>query len=83
MAMTSLPLSVKLDLDLVKALKQLCEEYPKQLILTTSLGIDYQALTDLITINNGRRTPKSRSFVVGKLISRVRTTQRLTRATLT
>ena len=83
MAMTSLPLSVKLDLDPVKALKQLCEEYPEQVVFTTSLGLEYQALTDLIARNNGRRTPKSKSFVVVKLISRVWTTQRLTRANLT
>ncbi len=81
--MTSLPLSVKLDLDPVKALKQLCEKYPEQVVFTTSLGIEDQVLTDLIARNNGRRTPQSRSLVVGKLISRVRATQKLTRANLT
>ena len=50
--MTSLPLSVKLDLDPVKALKQLCEKYPEQVVFTTSLGIEDQVLTDLIARNN-------------------------------
>ena len=81
--MTSLPLSVKLDLDPVKALKQLCEKYPEQVVFTTSLGIEDQVLTALIARNNGRRTHQSRSLVVGKLISRVRATQKLTRANLT
>ena len=50
--MTSLPLSVKLDLDPVKALKQLCEKYPEQVVFTTSLGLEDQVLTDLIARNN-------------------------------
>ena len=50
--MTSLTLPIKLDLDPIIALKQLCEEYPEQVVFTTSLGLEDQALTDLIARNN-------------------------------
>lgn len=50
--MTSLNLPINLDLDPVIALKQLCEEYPEQMVITTSLGLEDQALIDLIARNN-------------------------------
>ena len=34
--------------DAVTALRQLCEQYPEQVVFTTSLGLEDQALTDLI-----------------------------------
>ena len=48
--MSSLPHLVSTDA--VTALGQLCEQYPEQVVFTTSLGLEDQALTDLIARNN-------------------------------
>jgi len=50
--MTSQFLSIKLSADPIVALKELCKEYPEQVIFTTSLGLEDQALTDIIARNN-------------------------------
>ena len=44
--MSSLPHLVSTDA--VAALRQLCEQHPEQVVFTTSLGLEDQALTDLI-----------------------------------
>ena len=44
--MTSRSTLINLDLDPVIALKELCDKYPKQVVFTTSLGLEDQALTD-------------------------------------
>jgi len=48
--MSTLPLLVSSDP--VTGLRQLCEQYPEQVVFTTSLGLEDQALTDLIARNN-------------------------------
>ena len=50
--MTSRSTLINLDLDPVIALKELCDKYPEQVVFTTSLGLEDQALTDLIARNN-------------------------------
>ena len=45
--MSSLPHLVSTDA--VAALRQLCEQHPEQVVFTTSLGLEDQALTDLIS----------------------------------
>ncbi len=50
--MTSRSTLINLDLDPIIALKELCDKYPKQVVFTTSLGLEDQALTDLIARNN-------------------------------
>ena len=50
--MTSQTLPINIDVDPIIALKQLYEKHPEQVVFTTSLGLDYQSLTYLITRNN-------------------------------
>jgi phosphoadenosine phosphosulfate reductase len=71
--MTSQPLPLNLNVDPIIALNELCELYPEQVVFTTSLGLEDQALTDLIARNNikvrlatldtGRLFPESYSLL--------------------
>lgn len=49
MATSPLPLT---STDPTTGLRQLCDLYPEQVVFTTSLGLEDQALTDLIARNN-------------------------------
>ena len=59
--------------DAVTALRQLCEQYPEQVVFTTSLGLEDQALTDLIaqhdlpvrlvTLDTGRLFPETYDLI--------------------
>ena len=49
MATSPLPLT---STDPVTGLRQVCDLYPEQVVFTTSLGLEDQALTDLIARNN-------------------------------
>ena len=48
--MSNLPLLVSTDA--ITALRQLCAQYPDEVVFTTSLGLEDQALTDLIARND-------------------------------
>ena len=69
--MSTLPLLVSTDA--VTALRQLCEQFPEQVVFTTSLGLEDQALTDLIsrhelpvklvTLDTGRLFPETYDLI--------------------
>ena len=69
--MSTLPHLVSTDA--VTALRQLCEQYPEQVVFTTSLGLEDQALTDLIaqhdlpvrlvTLDTGRLFPETYDLI--------------------
>ena len=69
--MSSLPHFVSTDA--VAALRQLCEQHPEQVVFTTSLGLEDQALTDLIsrhdlpvrlvTLDTGRLFPETYDLI--------------------
>ena len=69
--MSTLPHLVSTDA--VTALRQLCDQYPEQVVFTTSLGLEDQALTDLIarhdlpvrlvTLDTGRLFPETYDLI--------------------
>ena len=69
--MSTLPLLTSTDA--VAGLQQLCERYPEQVVFTTSLGLEDQALTDLIarhdlpvrlvTLDTGRLFPETYDLI--------------------